>query len=74
MFPIKFWCNKRLVRGVMCNAANLLGTRFQNEEYTCTESEEDYGTAGAVLLSWIFSGLGIRQFSVYIVFCNKGVI
>ena len=38
------------------------------------ESEEDYGTAGAVLLSLIFSGLGIRQFSVYVVFCNKGVI
>ena len=33
----------------------------------------DYGT-GAVLISWIFSGLGIRQFSVYVVFCNKGVI
>ena len=37
-------------------------------------SEEDCGTAGAVLLSWIFSGLGILQFSVYVVFCNKGVI
>ena len=32
------------------------------------ESEEDYGTAEAVFLSWIFSGLGIRQFSVYVVF------
>ena len=31
-------------------------------------------TAGAVHLSWIFSGLGIRQFSVYVVFCNKDVI
>ena len=44
----------------------------QNPSFISTE--EDYGTAGAVLLSWIFSGLGIRQFSVYVVFCNKGVI
>ena len=27
-----------------------------------------------VLLSRIFSGPGILQFSVYVVFCNKGVI
>ena len=32
------------------------------------ESEEDYGTAEAVFLSLIFSGLGIRQFSIYVVF------
>ena len=37
-------------------------------------SEEDCETAGAVLLSWIFSELGILQFSVYVVFCNKCVI
>ena len=30
--------------------------------------------AGGVLLSWLFSGLGIPQFRVYIVFCNKDVI
>ena len=52
----------------------MLVKRLVCQSRSCTESEEDYGTAGAVLLSWIFSGLGIRQFSVYIVFCNKGVI
>ena len=63
MFLINFWCNSRLERGVsVCR-----NTLLERGIYM-------YGVRRGLWDCWSssfkFSGLGIRQFSVYVILCN----